>query len=521
MSSLSDAIRGIFDRVIPTKSLSDRYNRLQDPESIAQTIDVGKVHQILESAQDGDCAELFALYRDQVLSHSHIQGEFLKRKLAVLSEQTSVLPIDKKNPDDVRAAAEVKAMIDDCETWFGGCAHLLDACMWPVSSVEKQFSPAPPGSGLRYRLKELIPVPYELFDFRERRLQIFDVDPADGRREVTRHDPLPSRYIVHRGHLLTMPDYWGGPMRALVFWYLFSIMGREWWARLLERYGAPFVVARYPRGQKESKNIIQNALSLASRLYGLVVDEDTRIELIQAGAGQSAESHERFHTICMREISKHIVGQTLSAEAQAQGLGGGVAKFQSDVRKDFQQLDALMLNNTLRHSLFRQYLAINGIPGRPPRVVWGSESYEDAELISKILSNLFTSGWEPDDESAAVISARLGFQIRRVVKPPTAAPAAVPFAAGGPTETDIWRERTQRAHAANDRVIKAVAPDLAAAFRGRYAPLRKIIAEAKSPEDLERRVRAFCAALQPRQETELLHQALTAFAANAAPQKAA
>lgn len=49
-----------------------------------------------------------------------------------------------------------------------------------------------------------------------------------------------TRYIIHRGHVMPTPDTWGGPARALLFWWLLSSMSREWWSQFLERYGQPF-----------------------------------------------------------------------------------------------------------------------------------------------------------------------------------------------------------------------------------------------------------------------------------------
>ena len=48
--------------------------------------------------------------------------------------------------------------------------------------------------------------------------------------------------------LTSVPDNWGGPMRSIIFWWLLGHMGRDWWARYLDKYGSPFVVGKYDQG---------------------------------------------------------------------------------------------------------------------------------------------------------------------------------------------------------------------------------------------------------------------------------
>jgi len=129
-------------------------------------------------------------------------------------------------------------------------------------------------------------------------------------------------------------------MRSIVFWWLLSVMDRDWWARALERFGSPFIVARYDQADDKTRSKLEIALSMATRLFGVVVSKETEIELKEAASSQSGDAFDKFHTVCQREKSKHILGQTLSSEAQGTGLGSGVAKGQSDVRNDIRQFDA-------------------------------------------------------------------------------------------------------------------------------------------------------------------------------------
>ncbi len=505
---LKDTIQRIFDRLIPVQKQTV-YRDRHDPSAIAHTLNVDRIHNILREAEGGNTSQLFALYRDLILSDNHAQGEFAKRKLAVLGDTLNIQPVDENDAADVQAADAIRKMISDCDCWQKALVHLLDASLYPVSILEKVFRPVSRG-GLRYELDDLVPVNYQLLDYREWDLRIFASDPQSGQRLPVSNAPDPSGYIIHRGHLLTSPDNWGGPMRSILFWWLFGTMDREWWGRFLERFGAPFIVGKYDQTDDASRSVLERAFSSATRLFGVVISKQTEIELQQAATSQTGEAFERFHSICQREKSKLILGQTLSAEAQSTGLGSGVSNTQESVRQDIRQYDSLTLGHTLRTGLFRQYLSINGLPGRAPNCSWGSETYENAESISKVLLALTQAGYDLTDESLAIVSARLGWTVTRRT---LAGAATAPFGVL-PMSAQPVIARRNRLEDANTQIAREGAATLALSFRGSLAPVRALILQSSSPEDLEARIRTFYADWSPARVTPLIEEALVAYSAN-------
>lgn len=394
-------------------------NLRYEPSALAHGMDVDRLHSILRSAESGDTRDLFSLYRDIVLSDAHLQGEFSKRKLAVLGDAMSFQPFDATVSADADAAIAVRAMVSACKSWRIGCAHLLDASLYPVALVEKVFAadqtPAPGDTGrsLPFRLSRLVPVPHYLLDFTQGVMRVYDVNPTSGEILSTSHLPDPTRYIVHRGHVLSTPDNWGGPMRSILFWWLLSAMDREWWARFLDRYGSPFMVGTYDRGDKDSRSVLERAFALSVKLGGLVVADGTRVEIKETAAASTGEAYERFLSICQREKSKLILGQTLSAEAQPTGLGSGVSQQQETVRQDIRKFDAMMLSETLRDQLVSQYMQINSLPGSTPTIVWGSDSTDESRATIDLLKSIRETDVELTDEGLATVSSRTGLQLRR------------------------------------------------------------------------------------------------------------
>lgn len=504
---------GLFTRLLrhllPTETRIVRAPR-SEPDALAHTMSVERVHAILRSAEGGDMSDFFSLARDIVASHGHTQAELGKRKLAAIGPPPVYSPADRDNPADVAVAEQLGEHFEELNEWFDVLGHLEDSTIYPVSVVEKIYQPSS-RPGWRFEIRQLKPVPYYLLDWTTGSLRIRDT-ADDGTVLGTTHELSPIRYIVHRGHLLSsVPDTWGGPMRAIMFWWLFAVMGRDWWGRFLDRYGAPFIIAKYDQSDDASRVTLNSALSAASRLFGLVISNNTDVELEQANTSSAGDAFEKFHSVANREISKIIVGQTLSAEGQNLGLGGGQAAIQGDVREDFRQFDVRRLGHTIRTQLFKPLVYLNAWDGAPPRIHWGAPIDDDAAQVSgELIAQLAQAGIEVDDEGLTTLAERIGLSLRRKATPTLPSLAALAARSPDPGHSSA------RARRASDRIATAAAPDLAAAFRGRYAPVAEIIRLSTSAEDLERRLRQHYADTPPARLTPLIEEALVAHAANAA-----
>ncbi|HRI81395.1 MAG TPA: DUF935 family protein [Opitutaceae bacterium] len=480
--------------------------------AMAASLSVDDVHDMLRAAESGNTDRLFQLYMEIVISDSHIQGRLADRKEAVTSDTLSVQPYDKKNADDVRAAELVKLELTQHDDWDVACNHLLDAVLWPVAVVEKTFKPSLV-PGLRYQLGSLTIVPQQLLTYMDGRLQLKETDTL-GRPNATRLDPEETRYIIHRGHLLSaVPDNWGGPMRSIVFWWLLSAMGRDWWARFLDRYGAPFLVGKYDQADDDSRTIMERAFALCTKLGAIVVSKETDVEIKQAAASDSGQAYQVFVELCNREKSKLILGETLSSDAQATGMNSGTSAAQGEKRQDKRQSDARRLGACLRTQLIKQFLQINGIPGRPPTLVWGAISATEQAAMAQTLTSIAGAGLEIADEGIPVIGERLGIPVQRASRP-----AAMPGLGGiTPFSAAATLNARKKGVAAIDTISEASRADLARAFTGELAPIARIILDSVSPEEAVRDVATYCAEhFDPSKAARVMEEALLAIAANGA-----
>lgn len=467
------------------------YGRIQEMPSCLRGMTAEGLLSIIDMAENGNTAELFALYRDVISSDSQIQSDFAKRKDAVLGDTISLMAMDKTNPLDVVAKDFCSKIVDDAP--FNSLIEwLLNATLYPVAVAEKVYAPASSGG---FILKQIIKVPFRLLDYTKGEMRIFDVSPT-GTVLSTSHPADPARYIIHRGSTMPLPDNWGGPMRALLFWWLLKNMSRQWWADLLERFGAPFLKGKYK--DAASKAVLERAFRMAYRLGGIVISKDTEVEIVQAAAGDSSNSHERFITLCNKEISKLIVGQTLSTNSDPTGMGGGASEIQGKVRDDIRKKDARLLGMTIRQQLFTQLCAINVQRGKSPLIIFGSDSTEEMLAMVSLIKSLGEAGFEPDDDGLDNISERVGFRIRRKAKSPSPFPfSAAPLSA---TQTPEFG------------ALETSAKDLADAFIGRYAPLAAIIKSSTSNADCLKRCRAWLAEQDLSGSADILAEAMSAYA---------
>jgi hypothetical protein len=510
-SPVKKALASWLEWWIPRTSKKKVYNFRGEPQFAANLMDVDRLRAVLAAAEVGDTRDLFALYRDVMISDSHLQTEFGKRKLAVLGDPISIQPRDKTNPDDVKAQQAIQDMIDgNKENFIHACNHLLDGHLWPVALLEKTFRSSR-RAGLRFELDKLVIVPHLDLDYTSGFLQLWELDPSSGYISGQREAPNPNRYMVHRGHLLQMADFWGGPFRSLLFWWLLGANDRDWWARFLDRYGAPFIVGKYDPSDDAARAILARAFQAATKIFGLVVSKSTEVDLVEAASSQTGEAFKSFLDVCNDEKSKLILGQTSSAKQAEGGLSNGGNKQHESVRQDIRQYDQLILSLTIEQQLFRQYLDINGFVGSTPRLIWGGVSSEEQTSLGDLILKLKQAGYELTDGGLSTLSERIAFPLQRAS---VAAPVPGPFSV--PLALTAGDRLVTAGHVSIDRVAASGAADLSQAFRGSLAPIRRIIAESRSAAECEMRVKEFYADWRPDKLAGLIGEALEVYAANGA-----
>lgn len=433
---------------IPPMRLKARMSGSSEPMNLSVNLDVARIQSALRLAERGDTWQLFTIYRDMIMGYSHLQAEWAKRKMVIVGQPQSFIPADKKSADDQTACEVIQDMVMNCDNWFDGLMHLLDATLYPVSAAEKIFEPVDGEMTyqfrhpVKYRLKEICPVNYTLFCFKvpyntglgvngsvsynpdrwESDLNFYRTDPGTGIVDYSLggvYAPDPARHIIHRGDILgrSFRDNFGGQMRSILFWWLLATQDRDWWGMMMTKYGMPFVVAQVDAQNQQTVDFFTQQLALCTQLGGLVIDKRAKVELQQINQTDGSNAHKLLSDFCNCEVSKIVVGQVLSSTPKNTGLGSGMADQAEEVRGDLRQFDTTKLADTLAKQLFRQYLRINGYRGNPPTIAWGGKKDADALTFAKTIAELKKGGIQPTDEGVEFASDRLGYPLERAPEP--------------------------------------------------------------------------------------------------------
>jgi phage gp29-like protein len=193
----------------------------------------------------------------------------------------------------------------------------------------------------------------------------------------------------------------------------------------LDKFGNPFLVGKFDRNDNKSRAVLERAFKLSTKIGGIVINRETQVELVQAAASQTGEAFERFHAVCNREMSKLILGQSLSAEAQPTGMGSGTSNLQGEVREDIREWDELKLCETLREQLFVPFLRINGLRGNCS-IQWGGKKAVDAKTIADALAALKNAGLRLAEKGLDELSQIFSLPIERDDQAPATGLPALP-----------------------------------------------------------------------------------------------
>ena len=191
--------------------------------------------------------------------------------------------------------------------------EILDDFKWGYQPLEIMW--AKPQNGLVYPAN-VVGKPPEWF--------IFDSD--NNLRFRSRENPTLGEIVPRRKFLLSQyigryKSPYGIALLGRCFWPItFKKGGFKFWVAFTEKYGMPFGIGKVPRGASETEydtmadnlyNMIQDAIA--------VIPDDASFEFQQSDVSGSADTFHKLLEFCNMEISKAIVGQTLTTESGSRG----------------------------------------------------------------------------------------------------------------------------------------------------------------------------------------------------------
>lgn len=146
----------------------------------------------------------------------------------------------------------------------------------------------------------------------------------------------------------TYEQPYGKALLATLYWlFFFKQNGFKFWAKFLEKFGTPILLAKV--GSRDTTTTaMNNALLNAHAQSVLTIDNKDDVQLLSTpGNGSAGSSFESFNDQLMRQIQKVVLGQTLTSGND----GGGshaLGQVHENVRQDKLKSDIRLVTPTIQ-----------------------------------------------------------------------------------------------------------------------------------------------------------------------------
>jgi phage gp29-like protein len=204
----------------------------------------------------------------------------------------------------------------------------------------------------------------------------------------------PFKFIVHFAKAKAGLPVRGGLARAAGWSYLFKNYVLKDWVTFTEVFGQPLRVGKYhPGASEKDKQALLQAVSNIGTDAAAIIPESMLIEFTEAHQSGSAELYERFCEYLDAQVSKAVLGQTLTTEMPRSGGSRAAAEVHDAVRRDILNADAKRLAATLARDLVRPIVDLNmGPQTRYPKIELGLPDDGDVKVFAEIVAMLADRG---------------------------------------------------------------------------------------------------------------------------------
>jgi len=273
------------------------------------------------------------VYRD-LLGDAHVSATVESRKAGVLSLEWAI-DRGKAKSRQAKLIEEVFKNLDLNRIIRG----ILIAPLFGYSPLEIMWERMN-GNVLP---KDLVGKPPEWFNFGvNNELQFRTIQKWTG-------EPVPKNKFLVATHNSSYDNPYGESVLSKCFWPVtFKRGGMKFWVVFTEKYGMPFLVGKLPVGYSEQeRDSLLDMLDKMVRDAIAVISEQSSVDILESsGKGSSADIFERLLTFSNSEISKAVVGQTLTTELTDTG-SYSASQTHMEVKHEIVMADKKIVEQTL------------------------------------------------------------------------------------------------------------------------------------------------------------------------------
>ena len=204
----------------------------------------------------------------------------------------------------------------------------------------------------------------------------------------------PFKFVTHFAKAKAGLPIRGGLARAAGWAYLFKNYVLKDWVTFTEVFGQPLRVGKYhPGASEQDKLALLNAVSRIGTDAAAIMPESMVIEFTEAHQNGSSELYQSFCQYLDSQVSKAVLGQTLTTEMPSGGGSRAAAEVHEGVRRDILNADARRLAATLARDLVRPIVELNmGAQTRYPKIELALPDDGDVKVFAEVVAMLADRG---------------------------------------------------------------------------------------------------------------------------------
>ena len=309
----------------------------------------------------GDSAEVL----EGLIADGHLLSVIQTRKLGTLKREFRWTPGGGEDKPVPAAKQLCEQLTEDLQRvpMYDLVASLLEVPLYGMVPVEILWRP----NRGQARIVGLRALPNRWFGFDDKNAPRFR-----SRANMFDGEELPWGKFVLGRHFPSYDNPYGLRLLSRCLWPVaFKKGGIKFWVTFTEKYGMPFLLGKYrPGATPDEQQLMLSSLTRMVQDAVAVVPDGNVVEMLnKAGTAESSGNQfERLVEAMNAEISKIIMGQTLTAEIGDKG-SYGASKTHENVLDDYRQADQALVKSVM-DQIAEIYRDVNA-PGAPaPVFTW-------------------------------------------------------------------------------------------------------------------------------------------------------
>lgn len=311
-------------------------------------------------------------------------------KLDVIIEDASDDPKDVEIGDAVRTLVKQSAFVQ-------ALPDMLDAIGKGYSVIELNWDTTTPKRWPKSYI------------YRDPRYFRFDLETGQELCLLTDEHPAfgvplstwPYKFITHFPKLKSGLKIRGGLARLVAIAYMCKSYTLKDWMAFAEVFGMPLRLGQYgDNATEEQKLALLDAVSNIGTDAAAIIPDTMKLEIVASTTSTGGERlFSGLAAYLDSQVSKGVIGQTMTADSASAGLGSNQADVHNEVRGDIRDSDGNQLAATLQRDLIKPFVDLNYGPqvddnglDHYPTIQLKAQKPEDLKLLSESLPAFIDRG---------------------------------------------------------------------------------------------------------------------------------